>query len=618
MGNKSIIISLAAFVFFCTQNIVAQHKEKPYYLTSNPKNVTSENGKKLTVESGMFYVPENRGVDGGRTISIAYYRIKSKSKVSAKPIFLLAGGPGGSYIDALAKEELFDEATFYSSFADVVIFDQRGAGNSVPSLTCKGEKIIPINETLSRENLQDALRKLALECRAYWKAEGVDISAYNTDESASDINDLRKAFGYDKIILIGGSYGAHLGLHTLRKFPDIVERAIFHGVEGPDHTWDMPSHKLNVLERIALSAENSDYFNGKIPNKGLMYVIRQVIKRIEKKPKKVVLRKGDHQIDVLVDKFAAQAALMYRAGKRNRPLDWPNLILNMYYGDYTIPAKFALSLHKVSAPNAMSNAMDFASGVSDERRSEIKNDKAIHILGDINYGYTMREGIWNEKDLGTNFRKNVQSEVPVLLVHGTWDIATPIENAHEVLMGLKNGHLIEVVEGTHNALYELYEYNSSFPSLVVDFISGNKNVFPAKLTLPPIEYPVKVSPSQETLWDACISGNLQKAENAIAKGADVNALDTRKNNSGRCPLHWAAFYGHKAIVGLLLDNGAQINEQNKTGYTPIHHAVENNKKAVVDFLKEEGADFKISNVKGYKPIDTAILKGFHDIIDILK
>jgi len=605
-------------MFFTSQISFSQEIGGRYELTSEIKKITSENNKTVSVESGMFYVPENRDNDKGRTIAIAYYRIKSKSKNPATPIFLLAGGPGGSYIDALPKEELFNEANFYSNFSDVIIFDQRGAGNSIPSLICEGREVIPLNETLSRDNLQKALRKLAASCRGFWEDKGVELSAYNTDESASDINDLRMAFNYEKMIVIGGSYGSHLGLHTIRKFPDTVERALFHGIEGPDHTWDVPTEQLDVLKRISKKVDNIEYYKDKIPKEGLIAALGQIIDKVEKNPSKVTLKNGNKELDILVDKRAVQAVVMHKAGKRNLPLDWPNLILDMYNGDFTVPAQVALSMHNVSAPNAMSNVMDFASGVSEQRRLKIENDTASQLLGEINYGYTMRQSIWGEKDLGTSFRKNVVSDIPILLVHGTWDTATSIENAYDVLRTLKNGHLIEVVEGTHNALYELYEFNSSFPEMVVNFIKGNKVEFPDKLELPAIDFPEKVIQEQEELWDACISGDLKKAKNAILKDANVNALDTRKSKSGRRPLNWAAFYGHAKIVKLLLDHGADIDAQNRTGFTAIHHAVENNQKEIVILLKSEGADARIPNKKGAKPMDTALMNKNKAIAELLK
>jgi len=197
-------------------------------------------------------------------------------------------------------------------------------------------------------------------------------------------------------------------------------------------------------------------------------------------------------------------------------------------------------------------------------------------------------------------------------------LGTAIENAYDILPTLKNAHLIEVVEGTHNVLYELYEHNQAFPEMVVNFIKGNKVDFPNTLVLPAIEFPEKVTKEQEDLWDACISGDFKKAKKSISKGADLNALDTRNSKSGRRPLNWAAFFGHNKIVNLLLDYGGEINAQNKTGFTAIHHAVENNQKEIVILLIEAKADISIANKNGKKPIDTALKNKNNVIAKLLK
>ena len=48
-----------------------------------------------------------------------------------------------------------------------------------------------------------------------WRSKGVDLAAYNTNESADDLEDLRKALGASKISLWATSYGTHLALATL-------------------------------------------------------------------------------------------------------------------------------------------------------------------------------------------------------------------------------------------------------------------------------------------------------------------------------------------------------------------------------------------------------------------
>lgn len=617
MKPITLVLVILAYILV-VQKVVAQDTNKRYELTSQPKIITSETGNKLQVESGMFTVPESRTEDKGRTISIAYYRITSKSKAPSSPIFILAGGPGSSYLDGLHNEKSFNEARFLSNFSDVIIFDQRGAGNSVPNLTCEGRSIIPLQEELTEEKLESVLITSANTCQDYWKNQDVNLFAYNTDESAADLNDLREAFGYDKIILSGGSYGSHLGLHTIRKFPDKIARAIFYGIEGPDHTWDVPSYTLNTLKRIAKTIEASSYYKDKLPKEGLLFALEEVLSRVEKEPKLVTLTRGDQTLEVAVNKMIVQKVAKYRAGRRSDPLQWPNLILDMYNGDFTFPAKASAGMHRVPAPNAMKYAMDFASGISDKRDQLIKNDNALNVLGDINFGYTMQKEVWKVNDLGPVFRENIVTDVPILLIHGNWDTSTPIENAYDILPSLKNGHLIEVERGTHNVLHECYRLVEGFPELIVKFITGEKVDFPNNIELPQIEYPEPISKAQENLWDACKSGDIEAAKTAITNGADVNALDTRGSKSGRKPLNWAAYYNHLEILKLLVEHNADINGQNITGFSPLHHAVESDNEQAVKLLLELGANQNSKNKRGKTPLDMAIANNQKNIISILK
>ncbi len=111
---------------------------------------------------------------------------------------------------------------------------------------------------------------------------------------------------------------------------------------------------------------------------------------------------------------------------------------------------------------------------------------------------------------------------------------------------------------------------------------------------------------------------MKAAREAIAAGADVNALDTRRSRNGRRPLNWAAYYDHAEIIELLLENGANINGTNITGFTPIHHAAENNSKRSASVLLEAGADADAPNRRGKTPLDTARGKGYEDIVRLLE
>jgi pimeloyl-ACP methyl ester carboxylesterase len=131
--------------------------------------------------------------------------------------------------------------------------------------------------------------------------------------------------------------------------------------------------------------------------------------------------------------------------------------------------------------------MDCASGISPQRAARYRRHPAQELLGDVNWEYETLCDVWQAPDLGPEFRAPLVSAIPTLIVHGTWDTSTPIENAREVIAGLSNGHLVEVIGGGHGALYDL---DRSWPPMrerLAAFLRGERVRFPTSVTLPPVE-----------------------------------------------------------------------------------------------------------------------------------
>lgn len=72
-------------------------------LTADTLTIAVADGTDLLVEAGTVQVPETRGGELDRSVSIPYYRLRSSSSTPAAPIFLLAGGPGASWLDQLER-----------------------------------------------------------------------------------------------------------------------------------------------------------------------------------------------------------------------------------------------------------------------------------------------------------------------------------------------------------------------------------------------------------------------------------------------------------------------------------------------------------------------------------
>lgn len=179
-------------------------------------------------DCGYVVVPENRALDGGRTVKLGYLRLRSRTATREPPLFMLAGGPGGSLI----VPSLFD--LFQPGFLGPVL-DRRGTRHTVPHLGCPEFHALPwarYSQQLSAQAGVALERRLLERCVEGFRRQGVDLAQYNSVALAADVNDARRALGYDRIVYYGASYGSQLGQHVMRDFPSMLDAVILDGTSA--------------------------------------------------------------------------------------------------------------------------------------------------------------------------------------------------------------------------------------------------------------------------------------------------------------------------------------------------------------------------------------------------
>src|SRR5690606_2849162 len=110
--------------------------------------------------------------------------------------------------------------------ADVIAFDQRGTGMSDKLIDCPYKLNIPISEPLTKDDYLKVTTKNLKKCKSFWDSNNVDLNAYNTTESAKDLDVLRKVLGTNKISIWGISYGSHLGFEYIRLFEENIDKLV--------------------------------------------------------------------------------------------------------------------------------------------------------------------------------------------------------------------------------------------------------------------------------------------------------------------------------------------------------------------------------------------------------
>ena len=187
---------------------------------------------------GELIVPEDPAAPTGRTIGLRVAVIPAVSESpEPDPVFMLAGGPGGSAVDGLA----WTAATFWGVHVsrDIVLVDQRGTGGS------NEMRLDPLRD------LTDLPADEADAAAGDWAASQIgqfeaDPAFYTTMIAMDDLDAVRAALGYDRINLWGGSYGATAAQYYIRQHEDRLRSVVLDGgtlLEVP------------VFERIAANSQ---------------------------------------------------------------------------------------------------------------------------------------------------------------------------------------------------------------------------------------------------------------------------------------------------------------------------------------------------------------------------
>jgi pimeloyl-ACP methyl ester carboxylesterase len=432
---------------FLSNSIKAQPKSGTLKL--KPHTFTSQKGEKVESEFGTLFVPENRSNPQSNLIELAFVRFKSTAKNPGPPIVYLAGGPGGTGTGA-ASGSRFPLFMVLREIADVIAFDQRGTGYSKPNLGCYEHVGIPLDVAPSREAILRQLNEASRECSSYWRdRQRVDLDAYNSNESADDIDDLRKALGAKQISLWAISYGTHLSFATMRRHPSSIHRAILAGTEGPDHTYKLPGNIQKHLEDLAALIKGDPEIGKDIPD--FLGLMKSVFDRLDAQPETVEITdpRTKQPVKVIVNKFLMQYIVASNIGT-TVTARFPALFYRASKGDFTNPAQVWLNESRRGIGSAMSYMMDCASGQTAARRELIAREAKTALLEDIaNFSSGVCEA-WKAPDLGDGFRAPLQSDIPVLFISGTLDARTPVSNAEEYRKGFaKSTHLI-IVGAVHS------------------------------------------------------------------------------------------------------------------------------------------------------------------------
>lgn len=189
-----------------------------------PANVKGEK-----IVCGVVRVPENYDIPGRRQIALNVIVLRATGSPQTKVAeFDLEGGPG--YGATKGAAFYLSEGAAFRRSRDIVLADQRGTGGS-GALRCPAIEVYdrqrPAQPTYPADMVKDCATALS-------KAH--DLTQYTTAASARDIDQIRKALGYEQFSLFALSYGTTLALRYTTDFGAHVQSAVLLGPVPADRT----------------------------------------------------------------------------------------------------------------------------------------------------------------------------------------------------------------------------------------------------------------------------------------------------------------------------------------------------------------------------------------------
>ncbi|HVB45208.1 MAG TPA: alpha/beta hydrolase [Streptosporangiaceae bacterium] len=194
-----------------------------------------------SVLCGTLAVPLNYGDPNGRKIRLALSEVPATAPASQRLGILLVnpGGPGASGI-SLASFVAQGLDPRVAARYDVIGFDTRGVGSSVPAMHCdpaffarERPDYIPANAA-AEQVLVNRAKAYAADCQ---KRYGWLLPDMTTANIARDLDQIRAALGQRQLSYFGYSYGTYIGQVYATLFPHRVRRMVLDSTVDPTGVW---------------------------------------------------------------------------------------------------------------------------------------------------------------------------------------------------------------------------------------------------------------------------------------------------------------------------------------------------------------------------------------------
>jgi pimeloyl-ACP methyl ester carboxylesterase len=402
-------------------------------------------------ECGTFEVPENPQQPGGRQLQLSILRLRASGSAPAKGALLyLPGGPGDAAREGV--QWMPEELAPLRGEWDMVFVDPRGTGASSP-LNCElYEKDNPqsyLGDFFPSEGVERCRKQL--EPRA-------DLTRYTSVYVADDLEAVRRALGYSRVVLFAGSYGTRIAIAYLRRYPEPVHAALLHGVVPPFMSTPLPFARdtQEVLSAWIAACAADKECSAFTPALGAD--IDALIAQLDRAPASASLTLPDGKSTTVRfsrDLFGQTLRSLLYSPERAARL--PALVKRAREGDFAPLAKLAFEARQ--GFESMGEGVFFSQTCAEDvwriREEDVPAATAGTLLGEGRVRQQLRMcRQWPRGELPADFDGPVKGTPPVLLMTGAWDPATPprwAESALRIIPGARHVVIPFAGHGLHDS-----------------------------------------------------------------------------------------------------------------------------------------------------------------------
>ncbi len=205
-------------------------------------------------------VPVNYQRPDGRKLTLALSEAPATAPAAQRQGILLVnpGGPGASGLSTAAYVANGLSPAVAADY-DIIGFDTRGVGSSVPAISCDpsffaGVRPDYIPATNAAEQVQvNRAQTYAASCARKY---GWLLPYLTTENIARDMDSIRAALGQGQLSYFGYSYGTYLGQVYATLFPARVRRMVLDSIVDPRGAW----YADNISQDYAFEGRMKAFF----------------------------------------------------------------------------------------------------------------------------------------------------------------------------------------------------------------------------------------------------------------------------------------------------------------------------------------------------------------------